>query len=128
MTSTNDRRTKAQLLEELGEARENLKLINSRNRELERAVPAKVEVADALAGCIRALEPLATRRSGYNIGFESTGTELGSVIKHLIDRYHLDLTVRVTEPCHRQHIEDASSDDLVRALRSGPVNGFGVEF
>lgn len=123
---TDDRRTKAQLLIELANAEDAARLARARVDELQASRPARVPAADALAGCIRALDPLVpTKSTGYTYG----GTppvlpEIASVLRHLIDRYGIDMMVRVTEPCARHHVDDAPDELLIHALRRKSSNDF----
>jgi glutathione S-transferase len=117
---TDDRRTKAQILDEL--TRVQARLTEFENRPVARV--ERIPAADALAGCIRALEPLArdSSQSGYSYN-RPKFPELENVLKHLLDRYGVDLTVRITEPCNRNHVDDAPDELLIHALRTGRTNG-----
>lgn len=119
--STEDRRTKAQLLSELEDARELLRTVNEQNQELERSKTRvePVPVASALAGCVRALDVIAVQQnSSYNSSRGLSRDDVVNVIAHLIARYQVDLTVRVVESCSRPHLDDASDEALIATLRS----------
>lgn len=114
-TETEDRRTKAQILAELEKAQAQI-------ARLEDAIPPKpkdVPAAMALAGCIRALDAIPGVRSQNSYEREprlNTG-EIAQVLRHLIGRYGIDLTERVTEPCERLHLEDVADEVLIDRLR-----------
>lgn len=121
---TDDRRTKAQILDELQRAQK--KLDEYENRPVVR--PDRVPAADALAGCIRALEPLTreSSRSGYGYDRSPKFPELENVLRHLTERYGVDLTVRTVEPCNRPHVDDATDELLIHALRSKGSDPMGM--
>lgn len=117
-----DRRTKAQLVEALTRSEAEFERLEKRNEELHAQLadkPAVVPEADALAGCIRSLDRIAEKRSaGYGYGSDVRGN-LGveMVIRHLIGRYGLALVERTVEPCGRKHLDDASDSELIERLR-----------
>lgn len=79
-----DRRTKAQLVEALNKA--NRDLLDAERRIP--SAPSPVPAASALAGCIRALDPLVKRDS---YGHGPASAEVEQVIRYLVGRYRLDL-------------------------------------
>ena len=101
-----DRRTKAQILDELNEAKRMLTATTERNRELESATPARVPVADAVAGCIRALDRIAsTNRSSLGYDPYRKGTDVDHVIDLLIAKYGVPpKQVFYPAKCDREHV------------------------
>lgn len=113
-----DRRTKAQILAELEEAKENLRVTTARNVELEsRPTPARVPVADALAGCIRSLDVLTRRASSYDSTTRPDEPQIESVLRLLAARYGISLVDKVTEPCDRLHADDMTEAMHIDAIR-----------
>lgn len=112
-----DRRTKAQIAAELASANKTIVALQAQITPPPPAIP----VASALAGCIRALDALPKRRSsnlyGNLDGGESDRGEIANVLRHLMSRYGVDLTVHTVEPCQRLHLEDAADEVLIDRLR-----------
>jgi hypothetical protein len=119
---TDDRRTKAQILADLAKSdKENMEL---RERIASQpALPSPVPVAVALQGAIRALDPIAKSpsRSLYTDSEVRATADLVGVMKHLLHRYQVDLVEHRTEPCNRQHLDEATEQELVSQLRHGGV-------
>jgi hypothetical protein len=112
---TEDRRTKAQILDELANAQKTI-------GDLEKRIPAPLNVvpaASALAGCIRALDtiPASRSRNSYDSNPGPDAREVTHVLQHLIARYGVDLTERVVEPCARVHLDDAPDAVVIDRLR-----------
>lgn len=110
-----DRRTKAQILEELASAQKTID-------DLEKRIPAPLNVvpaASALAGCIRALDTIPTSRSrnSYDSYPAPDAREVAHVLRHLIARYGVDIAERITEPCARVHLDDAPDAVVIDRLR-----------
>lgn len=119
----NDRRTKAEiiaahddLLQKWRDAATNLRKLED---EAAAAQPARVPAADALAGCIRALDPLVKSKQWPSYGGSASDSELSNVIRHLIGRYNIDVTERVTAACDRPHLDDATEQQLISTLKYG---------
>lgn len=112
---TDDRRTKAQIVAELASAN---KTIVDLQAQIVPSPPV-VPVAAALAGCIGALDALPKKRSSnlYLDGGEPDRGEVANILRHLMSRYGVDLTVHTVEPCQRVHLDDAADDVLIDRLR-----------
>ncbi|WP_417540778.1 hypothetical protein [Microbacterium maritypicum] len=114
---TEDRRTKAQIVAELESANKTIVDLQARIAP----EPSFVPVASALAGCIRALDALPRKRSsnlyGNLDGGEPDKGEVANILRHLMSRYGVDLTVHTVEPCQRVHLDDAADDVLIDRLR-----------
>lgn len=114
---TDDRRTKAQIVAELASANKTIVDLQARITPQ----PPVVPVASALAGCIRALDALPKVRpsSGYYgaDGGAVDTKEIAHILRHLMSRYGVDLTVHTVEPCQRVHLDDAADDVLIDRLR-----------
>lgn len=112
---TDDRRTKSQILAELDKVQAALDAVEAKAPKPLEAVPA----AQALAGCIRALDLIPKKRTPntYNGESQPDRAEVANVLRHLMSRYGVDLTVRTVEPCARVHLEDASDDVLIDRIR-----------
>lgn len=112
-----DRRTKAQILAELEQVQLALSAAEAKIPAPLNPVPA----AQALEGCIRALDLLPKKRTsnlyGNLDGGETDRGEIANVLRHLMSRYGVDLTVRSVEPCNRVHLEDAADEVLIDRLR-----------
>lgn len=110
-----DRRTKAQILAELESAKKTVADLEKRIPEQPRVVP----VANALAGCIRALDaiPPFSRPAGYREEARPDKAQISHVLRHLMSRYDIDLTERTTEPCSRVHIDEVSDEVLFDRIR-----------
>lgn len=112
-----DRRTKEQIIEELDKAQRQIAALEAKIP----SPPVNVPVAAALAGAIRALDPLAKTKAGYSAYDDqkrlNATTELVGVMKHLLHRYGIDLTERTTEPCERRHLDDVTDAELIDRLR-----------
>lgn len=111
-----DRRTKSQLLTELERAHAALAAAEAKTPAPIEPVPA----AQALAGCIRALDLLPKRRTTdpylRNEPVVDRG-EIENILRHLMSRYGVDLVERTTEPCARDHLDDASDAALIDRIR-----------
>lgn len=118
---TEDRRTKAQIVAELASANKTIVDLQARITPQPPAVP----VASALAGCIRALDELPKRRTsnlyGNLDGGEPDRGEVANILRHLMSRYGVDLTVHTVEPCSREHLDEATTAMLADRLVSGGV-------
>lgn len=117
-----DRRTKAQLIAALEQQANEFNRLIERNSELHSQVAAQavpdVAEASALAGCIRALDPIAkTRRDGYGFSQQQSSREVEHVVRHLVGRYGLDLVERTMIPCDRRHLDEANDAELIERLR-----------
>ena len=110
-----DRRTKAQILEELAETKIRLAAAQNRIPDAPKAIP----VANALAGCIRALDLIPPAKASMYAS-PAASSEVAHVLRHLMTRYGVDLTERVTEPCDRRHVDEATDTELIERIR-----GFG---
>lgn len=124
--------TKSELAAQVAEYDEALALVSDERDSLatqlkaerEKAQPASVLEAEALAGCIRALDLIkeANKRSSnsYNT-FSNERAEWESPVRrllvHLADRYGVSLIERTTEPCSRQHLDDVDPLAFTSALR-----------
>lgn len=112
-----DRRTKAQILAELELSQKTIEDL----RGMIVRPPEPVPAALALAGCIRAIDaiPKVKPSSGYygTEGGHQNVIEITNVLRHLIARYGVDVTERVTEPCSKHHLDDATDAELLERLR-----------
>lgn len=116
-----DRRTKAQLIAALTRLEGDFERIVQRNAELHGQLadkPVRVPEAEALAGCVRALDPIAKKiqRDVYGIS-QMANVEVEQVVRHLMGRYNLKLVERLVEPCSRKHLDEASESDLINRIR-----------
>lgn len=118
-----DRRTKAQLLEDLAAVRAEHHAALERQREIETKLRTfmpqnPVPEADALGLCITALDRLkdSERRSSSLSYGESHGAVKRTILA-LCEKYGVPRVERVTEPCSRRHLEDLTSADVVAAVR-----------
>lgn len=111
-----DRRTKAQLSEQLAKVEQEAAELRRRIPD----VPKRVPEADALAGCIRALDQLKGSSSSY-------GTDPGvrRTVLALCEKYGIERVEKVTEPCTRRHVEDLSAVDVLTAVRRD-LEGFAL--
>lgn len=115
---TDDRRTKAQILDELAKAEESIAELKQRIP----SPPAPVPVAVALQGAIRALDPIANQRTSlYSSAEVRASADLVGVMKHLLHRYSIDLVEHRVAPCDRRHLDEANEAELVSQLRHGGV-------
>jgi hypothetical protein len=116
-----DRRTKAQVLEALAEAEAAKKALTAKVEELEARIPrapAAVPEADALAGCIRALDRLkdSERSTNYYGGDRPTGPVARTILA-LCEKYGVPRFEKVPEPCSRRHVEDMTAMDVMTAVQ-----------
>lgn len=125
---TQDRRTKEQLLNALAEQKALTGEVQAELSKVKRALedipkpptPERVPVADALAGCVRALDRIAPKNH-----YGSTGnTDVKHVISMLCDRYSVLRVERVTEACQLTHVENLTANDLVEMLKRTPGLNF----
>lgn len=132
---TEDKRTKADLLDELSEAEATIRLAKSDAYDAHQALPnapARIPEADALAACIRALDALteSTKNNGYgssySLGYTSgdsyrSQTASERVLRSLAAKYSVPLIEIRTEPCSKFHVENPDEERVLSALRmSGP--------
>lgn len=108
---TDDRRTKAQLVAELERAEKEADELRARVP----SAPARVPEADALAGCIRALDAIK-ERSTYNYGNESSSAVRRTILA-LCEKYGIPRFEKVPEPCGRRHVEDMNAMDVLSAVK-----------
>lgn len=108
-----DRRTKAEILT-------NEKNLEDQLAAARALLPRKLEpvpVAESLAACIRALDPLKGSTGRNQFGLAGSNSEIKDVLVHLMRRYDINLTERITEPCDRMHLDEAPDDALLARLR-----------
>lgn len=108
---TEDRRTKAQLVAELARVQSEADSLRSRIP----AAPPRVPEADALAGCIRALDAIK-ERAGYGYNSDSSSAVRRTIIA-LCEKYGIPRFEKVPEPCTRRHVEDMNAGDVMNAVR-----------
>lgn len=128
--------TKAELADEVAELH---KMLNEREQQLadareeisaaaqsiqRLATLPKVLEADALAGCIRALDPIKEANSRSSNSYNAFSSERAAwetpvrrLLVHLADRYGVSLIERTTEPCSRQHLDEVDPVTFTSALR-----------
>jgi len=125
---TEDRRTKAQLLEELAETRKRLAESES-TKSVTIELPERVPEAEALAGCVRALNAIA-ERGQYGGVPNGDRAAAARVLRSLADRYGVQVFTRevVTEPCSRTHVDSLDPYTLKSALSSIPQSTDDVRF
>lgn len=111
-----DRRTKAQLLEQLAKVEQEVSALRGRIVP----APARVPEAEALAGCIRALDQLKGAGSSYGVSAEVRRTIIA-----LCEKYGIERVEKITEPCTRRHVEDLSAMDVFTAVRRD-LEGFSA--
>jgi hypothetical protein len=120
---TEDRRTKAQLLEAAAAAESRAKSLAAKVEELEARIPAApkaVPEANALAGCIRALDTLKDsegRSSSYSYGSDRPTGGVARTILALCEKYGVPRFEKVPQPCERRHIEDLTAMDVMGAVQ-----------
>jgi hypothetical protein len=100
-----DRRTKAQLLAEIERLEEARR--EDKRRAVNVTVPEHVPEAEALAQCIRALDPLDSRSRSVYDPAASRGS-IARLLKSLADKYGVEVfrTEHSIEPCERPHLDD----------------------
>lgn len=123
--------TKAELLERLAKmeaalalAEEERDLAAEKLRTLIVPTPARVPEAEALAGCIRALDALPTIRSRNSYSGDDGQPDRKTsrrILVALADRYGIELIERATEPCSRAHLDEMPSVSIRDAV--GAVMG-----
>lgn len=116
-----DRRTKAQILAELEKAEAALQKVENDRP----ATPQRVPEAEALAACLRALDPLVRNGNSnrYEFGnFKTASGSVSEVVGYLIAHFEIKPAV-VVRDCGRSHLDDASEGALIEALRNKPMSG-----
>jgi len=136
--ATEDKRTKADLLVELEEAQRKIRQAKSEAYDAYQALPGRppaVPEADALAGCIRALEALQetqrnTRTSystnnAYQLNYSDSGpryiNDVERILRTLAARYGVPLIEVRIEPCSRRHLDEINPDQIMSALHGGHI-------
>lgn len=119
---TEDRRTKAQLLEALATAEKRADDLKDREVYVPAAV-ARVPEADALASCVRALDPLNTNSGGY--GDDSKRGAIERILHTLAAKYRVQtFTTEIRlEPCSRDHIDNIDPMYLADSIRGAVKRG-----
>lgn len=118
MTNFEDRRTKAQILEQLFEAQTTI-------TDLERKIPnapRQVPEAEALARCIRALDDFLSQSrnssNSYSYPRNENGSAVERILRSLAGKYSINLVQVEHRDCDRRHIDEANEQELVWALRN----------
>lgn len=110
-----DRRTKAQLLERLDELGQQLAELSAEKAQHQKANPA-VHEADALRGCVRALDVLLPATNQYNA---PTGTAaIGRLLRLLAAKYGVPLVEVQVRDCARKHVDELNGYALGQAVKS----------
>lgn len=133
--STEDKRTKADLLAELATARQETQDARSAAYKAQQALPGAptaVPEATALAACIRAIDTMNEgRRTSSNVGYSSTlyaygngynephqQDEVERLLRSLAAKYGVPLIETRTDPCARRHLDEINPDRIMQALHS----------
>lgn len=130
---TEDKRTRAELIEELAAAREETRAAESAAYHAQQAMPAplvSVPEATALAQCIRAIDAMqntSRSSSSANVGYASYGysgdyprqqSTVERLLRSLAAKYDVPLVEVRTEPCSRRHLDEISPDRIMQALHA----------
>jgi hypothetical protein len=113
--------TKAELVERIEALTVALAESEVEAREAREKIPTirRVPEADALAGCVRALDGIPGEKpEGFYSGSRDippTRT-IRRVLVALADKYGVDLIERTTEPCDRAHLDQVPPVSLAEAL------------
>lgn len=130
--TTEDKRTKADLLAELAAAQQEAQDARSAAYRAQQALPSAptaVPEAMALAACIRAIDTMTERRnSGSTGGYANYGigggyneyprqqSEVERLLRSLAAKYSVPLIEVRTDPCARRHLDEISPDRIMQAL------------
>lgn len=107
-----DRRTRAQLLDELARMGAEVERLNA--QALDRQRDDRSPEVRALDACVRAIDAVQPNRisTNYSLGRAERGTDIAWVMQALASRYGVDLTREVTMRCERDHVDDMTAAQL----------------
>lgn len=112
---TEDRRTKAQLIEELGKAQDRISELSTAARAA--SVDTRSPEAKALDQCMKALDAIYKERSASFSGrSDQSVRNIDWVLRTLAGKYDIEITRQVPIPCDRQHIDGMSAAELGVAI------------
>ena len=111
-----DRRTRAQLLEDLAQKSAEVRRLT--DEAAVRTVDNRSPEVRALDACVRAIDAVrpSSSASNFGIGRSSTGPDIAWVLQALSSRYGVDLTREVTFRCERAHVDDMTMAQLADQL------------
>lgn len=122
-----DKRTKAQMLEELGAFKAKVHEWEQRSAKQadanKQAEPKPVVEADALRECVRALDWVKARTGDtYGNGqLRSDVAAIDRLLRHLASKYGVPLIDVQVRDCARPHLDDIPDYNLAQAVRSAAM-------